>query len=151
MKRSNLPQSRRRRYPCAIRLSWAGPYTYGVGGWPLAEVSIDDACVRVGPAIIPLVALMAAGLLLGLALDSWFALLTPAALLSLGIIPRRTFPLSAIRVRETRIRLGSRAVELSTDPGTDKVWVWCLPVDKLLAEIAQHEVTIAFDGWASSA
>jgi hypothetical protein len=145
-KRASRPRSRRRRYPCAIRLSWSGPHTYGVGSWPLAEVSIDDAAVCVGPAVIPLVVLTAAGLLLGLALEAWLALLAPAALFSLAIIPRRTFPLSAIRVRETRIRLGNRAVELSTDPGTDKVWVWCLPVDRLLAEIAQREVTIAFDG-----
>jgi hypothetical protein len=141
--RKSVATTARRRYLCGIRTSISGSFTYGVGGWPFGRVTIDDSWVSVGPALGPLLVLMSLGLALAVMLERWpAALLIPAGLAALAITPRRRYALSAVRACEVRVNAGSRAVELSTDAGTDRIWLWCLPVDSLLSEMARRGAPI---------
>lgn len=134
----------RRRYLCGVRSSApSGSFTYGVGGWPFTQAVINPTAVSVGPALWPLIALISTGVVLTLALGRWQPiLLTIAGLFSWVRTPRRTYPLVTVRVRETTVQLWSRALELSSDVGAEKIWLWFLPVDRFLSEMTRRGVQI---------
>jgi len=142
----------RRVFLCGVRKSTDGGFTYGVGGWPFVQATLDATTLSVGPAVPSLLALTAVGVMLTVLLQQGLLLLVvPVALFGLLATPKRKYSLPNLRARRTTIGLGSKAIELSKDGGADRIVIWFLSADAFAIALRQRGVAVQGQNGAPSA
>jgi hypothetical protein len=133
---------------CGIRKEApVGGFTLKAGGWPFAKLVLDGTDLRLGPAPIPILALIGACSIIGVPLGIWYLGLVALFVAGIALVgtPRARWPIATLRVHQTRVSGTSRALKFESPASSDALWVWQLPMQRVIANLTAQGVSVLND------
>ena len=130
---------------CGIRKDApVGGFTLRAGGWPFAKLSLDETDLRLGPAPIPIAAFVLACSAVGVAAGIWYLGLVALFVAAIALVgtPSVSWPIATLRVQATRANGLARALKFQSPNSADPLWVWQLPVDRVVASLRTRGVEV---------
>jgi hypothetical protein len=133
---------------CGIRKDApVGGFTLRAGGWPFAKLMLDGTDLCLGPAPIPIVALIVASSAVGVVVGIWYLGLVALFVAGIAFVgtPRVRWPIATLRVQQTRVNGIARALKFESPNSADPLWVWQLPLDAVVAGLTTRGARVLED------